>query len=115
MRNLMLQSQHWDYVEPFMKPINNSKGKPTKMSLALINDRLRNYHYTNALEFASDMRRIVTETYRAASEPIEEDFKAQKADFKEIKLVRNMKRLFSYQTSSCWCKRCVQDSQSIGL
>jgi hypothetical protein len=49
------------------------------MSLALINERLRNYYYSNALEFATDVRRIVTETYRAASDPIEEDFKAQKA------------------------------------
>jgi len=75
----MLQSQHWDYVEPFMKPVNNSKGKPAKMSLALINDRLRNYYYTNSLDFATDMRRIVTETYRSAIEPIEEDFRVQKA------------------------------------
>lgn len=79
MRNLMLQSQHWDYVEPFMKSATQSKGKPVKMSLALINERLRTYYYTTALEFATDMRRIITETYRAASEPIEEDFKAQKA------------------------------------
>ena len=79
MRNLMLQSQHWDYVEPFMKTVTQSKGKPIKMSLALINERLRSYYYSNALEFATDMRRIITETYRAASEPIEEDFKAQKA------------------------------------
>ena len=79
MRNLMLQSQHWDYVEPFMKTSIQSKGKPIKMSLALINERLRNYYYSNALEFATDMRRIITETYRVASEPIEEDFKAQKA------------------------------------
>ena len=79
MRNLMLQSQHWDYVEPFMKTSTQSKGKPIKMSLALINERLRNYYYSNALEFATDMRRIITETYRVASEPIEDDFKAQKA------------------------------------
>jgi len=75
----MLQSHHWDYVEPFMKTASQTKGKPIKMSLALINERLRNYYYSNALEFATDMRRIITEAYRAASEPIEEDFKAQKA------------------------------------
>ena len=85
----MLQSQHWDYVEPFMKPVNNSKGKPLKMSLALIYDRLRGYHYSNALEFATDIRRIVTETYRSATEPIEEDFKSQKA--------RLLQREFEFQ------------------
>ena len=79
MRNLMLQSQHWDYVEPFMKPPQKTKGKPNKMSLALINDRLRSYYYSNALEFATDIRRIITETYRDSTEPIEEDFRAQKA------------------------------------
>ena len=79
MRNLMLLSQHWDYVEPFMKPVNTGKGRPTKMSLALINDRLRNYHYSNALQFATDVRRIITEAYRAAVEPVEEDFRLQKA------------------------------------
>ena len=62
-----------------MKPVNKSKGKRNKMSLALINDRLRSYYYSNALEFATDMRRIVTETYRDSAEPIEEDFRAQKA------------------------------------
>ena len=85
----MLQSQHWDYVEPFMKPVNNSKGKPLKMSLALIYDRLRRFHYSNALEFATDIRRIITETYRSATEPIEEDFKSQKA--------RLLQREFEFQ------------------
>ena len=89
MRNLMLQSQHWDYVEPFMKAVSTGKGQPRKMSLALINDRLRNYYYSNSLEFATDMRRIVTETYRSANDPIEEDFRAQK--------VKLLQREFEYQ------------------
>merc|ERR1712142_243488 len=73
LRSLMLQSQHWDFVEPFMKA-----SKAGLMSLGLIHDRLRSYHYTSSKEFANDMRRIVTETYRNADDP-EEDFKSQKA------------------------------------
>lgn len=85
LRSLMLQSQHWDYVEPFMKA-----SKAGLMSLGLIHDRMRSYHYTSSKEFANDMRRIVTETYRQAEDP-EEDFKSQKA----AKLQKEFERMYA--------------------
>lgn len=73
LRSLMLSRPHWEFVEPFMKT-----ARPGGMCFGVIQDRMRSYHYTLSTEFANDVRRIVTETYRHAVNP-EEDFKCKQA------------------------------------
>jgi len=90
LRSLMLQAQHWDFVEPFMKAT-----RPGAMSFGVIQERMRSCHYTTSREFANDVRRIITETYRYAENP-EEDFKSQKAS----KLQREFERQFAVSVSS---------------
>lgn len=54
-----------EYVEPFMhvdKKLENDSHEP--MSLVRIQTKMRNLQYKHPLEFADDVRRIVTETYR---------------------------------------------------
>jgi len=65
LRNLMTQKMHREYVEPFIEV--HRKGDSEiydPMSLSKIQNRLRSNSYHHPLEFAADMRRIVTETYR---------------------------------------------------
>jgi len=65
LRNLMTQKMHRDYVEPFIEIQRKTDGEIyDPMSLAKIQTRLRTNSYRHPLEFAADMRRIVTETYR---------------------------------------------------
>jgi len=52
--------------------------RPGGMCFGVIQDRMRSYHYTTSMEFANDVRRIVTETYKHAPDP-EEDFKCKQA------------------------------------
>jgi hypothetical protein len=65
LRNLMTQKMHRDYVEPFIEIQRKTEGEIyDPMSLSKIQNRLRTNSYRHPLEFAADMRRIVTETYR---------------------------------------------------
>ena len=59
--NLLLQ----DYVEPFIEIHRKGDSEIYEpMSLSKIQNRLRSNSYRHPMEFAADMRRIVTETYR---------------------------------------------------
>ena len=109
LRNLMLQSQHKDYVEPFMKPQQSGA-----MCFGLIKDRLRSYHYTTSLEFANDMRRIVTETYRAANDP-ETDFRSSKARKLQTEFERQYALVNTYNEGSFdeACKAWAQNDPHI--
>ena len=54
-----------EYVEPFIEVERKGDTDPyNPMSLSKIQARLRSNTYHHPMEFASDMRRIVTETYR---------------------------------------------------
>ena len=54
-----------DYVEPFIEIHRKGDSEIYEpMSLSKIQNRLRSNSYHHPLEFAADMRRIVTETYR---------------------------------------------------
>ena len=54
-----------DYVEPFIDIQRKGDGEIyDPMSLSKIQNRLRTNSYRHPLEFAADMRRIITETYR---------------------------------------------------
>jgi len=65
LRNLMTQKMHRDYVEPFIDIQRKGDGEIyDPMSLSKIQNRLRTNSYRHPLEFAADMRRIITETYR---------------------------------------------------
>lgn len=65
LRNLMTQKMHRDYVEPFIEIQRKGDGEIyDPMSLSKIQTRLRTSSYHHPLEFAADMRRIITETYR---------------------------------------------------
>jgi len=65
LRNLMTQKMHREYVEPFIEIQRKGEGEIyDPMSLSKIQNRLRTNSYRHPLEFAADMRRIITETYR---------------------------------------------------
>jgi len=65
LRNLMTQKMHREYVEPFIEIQRKGDGEIyDPMSLSKIQNRLRTNSYRHPLEFAADMRRIITETYR---------------------------------------------------
>ena len=54
-----------DYVEPFIEIHRKGDSEIYEpMSLSKIQNRLRSNSYRHPMEFAADMRRIVTETYR---------------------------------------------------
>jgi len=61
----MTQKMHRDYVEPFIEIHRKGDSEIYEpMSLSKIQNRLRSNSYRHPMEFAADMRRIVTETYR---------------------------------------------------
>jgi len=65
LRNLMTQKMHREFVEPFIEIQRKGDGEIyDPMSLSKIANRLRANSYQHPLEFAADMRRIITETYR---------------------------------------------------
>jgi len=65
LRNLMTQKIHREFVEPFIEIHRKGDGEIyDPMSLSKIANRLRANSYQHPLEFAADMRRIITETYR---------------------------------------------------
>jgi len=99
LRILMTQKMHRDYVEPFIEIHRKGDSEIYEpMSLSKIQNRLRSNSYHHPLEFAADMRRIVTETYRytAPKDPLIElagklqsefEYMFAKIDFQEDEIM----------------------------
>lgn len=65
LRNLMTQKIHRDYVEPFIYVDRKGDSELyNPMSLSKVQSRLKSNGYNHPMEFADDVRRIITETYR---------------------------------------------------